>query len=244
MSLSRRLLSEALGTAALLAIVVGSGIMGAKLADGNIAVALLANSLATGFGLFVLISVFAPLSGAHFNPVVSGMALRQGAIEHRVFISYVLVQLVAAVLGVWLAHAMFGVPVLDVGTQQRSGLGQWTSEVVATAGLLLVIRGTANRPTEFVAAAVGAYIAAAYWFTASTSFANPAVTIARSLTSTFAGIRPFDVLGFIAAQIIGAVVAYAIADYLWPQLRPVAAADESAEPTPESDSPQQHASSI
>ena len=182
MRLSRRLLAEGLGTAALLAIVVGSGIMGANLADGNAAIALLANSLATGFGLFVLISIFGPLSGAHFNPVVSGMALRQGTIEHRVFMSYVLVQVIAAVVGVWLAHAMFGVPVLDVGTQQRNGLAQWTSEMVATAGLVFVIRGTANRRTEFVAAAVGAYIAAAYWFTASTSFANPAVTIARSLT--------------------------------------------------------------
>lgn len=219
MTLSRRLLSEGLGTAALLAIVVGSGIMGAKLSDGNTAIALLANSLATGFGLFVLISIFGPISGAHFNPLVSAMALLQGTIERRVFASYVIVQIIAAILGVWLAHAMFAVPFLQLGTQHRSGLGQWISEMVATAGLVLVIRGTADRRVEFVAAAIGAYIAAAYWFTASTSFANPAVTIARSLTSTFAGIAPFDSLGFIAAQFIGAAIAYAIAERLWPRVR-------------------------
>jgi len=215
--LARRLLAEAVGTAGLLAIVVGSGIMGAKLAGGNGAIALLANALATGFGLFVLISVFAPISGAHFNPLVSIIGLLDGGLDRRTLFAYVVVQLIAAVAGTWLAHAMFGLPLLDVGTQARSGASQWLSEIIATAGLVLAIQGSKKKSVEAVAAIVGAYIAAAYWFTASTSFANPAVTIARSLTSTFAGIAPGDAIGFIAAQLVGAASAYWLSRYLWPR---------------------------
>jgi glycerol uptake facilitator-like aquaporin len=193
--------------------------MGAKLADGNAAIALLANSLATGFGLFVLISIFGPVSGAHFNPLVSAIALIQGDIGHREFVAYVLVQFAGALMGVWLAHAMFSVPIFEIGSQHRGGLGQWFSEVIATAGLVLVIQGTHDRRVEVVGAVIGAYIAAAYWFTASTSFANPAVTLARSFTSTFAGISPFDMAGFVIAQTIGAAVAYVVARLLWPLLR-------------------------
>jgi glycerol uptake facilitator-like aquaporin len=216
MMLSRRLCAEALGTAALLAVVVGSGIMGARLAEGNAAIALLANSLATGFGLFVLISVFGPVSGAHFNPLVSAIALIRGDIGRGVFVAYLLVQFTGALVGVWLAHAMFSIPILDVGSHHRAGIGQWLSEFIATAGLVLVIQGTRDRKSEVIGAVVGAYIAAAYWFTASTSFANPAVTLARSFTSTFAGISPFGVAGFVIAQAMGAVVAYCFAQLLWP----------------------------
>jgi glycerol uptake facilitator-like aquaporin len=220
MMLSRPLCAEALGTAGLLAVVVGSGIMGAKLAEGNAAIALLANSLATGFGLFALISIFGSTSGAHFNPLVSAITLIRGDIGRGVFVGYLLVQFTGALVGVWLAHAMFSVPILDVGSQHRAGAGQWLSEFIATAGLVLVIEGTRDRRVEIVGAVVGAYIAAAYWFTASTSFANPAVTLARSFTSTFSGISPFDVAGFVIAQTMGAAVAYLVTRQLWPVAKP------------------------
>jgi glycerol uptake facilitator-like aquaporin len=205
--LPQRLLAEGLGTAALLAIVVGSGHMGETLAQGNSAVALLANSTATGLGLWVLIELFGPISGAHFNPAVSGALAWHGQMRWRDAAMYTLVQIGGAALGVIAAHVMFDLVPLEVGVKARAGAGQWFSEVVATAGLLLtILLGQRARPRA-VPALVGAYIASAYWFTASTSFANPAVTLARSLTATFAGIRPHDAPGFILAQFGGVVAA-------------------------------------
>jgi glycerol uptake facilitator-like aquaporin len=203
----QRVAAEALGTALLLAIVVGSGIMGQNLAAGNNAVALLANTIATGAGLFTLITVFGPISGAHFNPAVTLAMRLRGESSTPEVVAYTLVQLLAAIAGVLLAHAMFDLPLLQPGDHVRAGAAQWLSEGVATFGLLLtILLGSRHRPTA-VPALVGAYIFAAYWFTASTSFANPAVTIARSLTQTFAGIRPEDVPGFVLAQLAGALLA-------------------------------------
>lgn len=197
----RQAAAELLGTAALLAVVVGSGIMGERLAGGNAAIALLANALATGCGLYVLITILGPVSGAHFNPAVTLVAWLGGELPAAGGLAYIALQIVGAIGGVLLAHAMFDLPLLQVGTQVRTGAGQWLSEFVATLGLLATIRGfTRHAPTQ-VAAGVAAYITAAYWFTASTSFANPAVTVARSLTTTFAGITPSDAPGFIAAQL-------------------------------------------
>ena len=208
MSLARRLLAEALGTALLLAVVVGSGIMGETLSDGNAAIALLANSIATGAALYVLITLLAPISGAHFNPVVTAVFALRREIPWRDAAAYVAAQFASAIAGVVLAHAMFDLPLLDIGTKVRSGGAQWTSEIVATAGLLLtIVLGVRHRPAA-VPALVGAYITAAYWFTASTSFANPAVTLARGLTTTFAGIRPGDVGGFVVAQLAGLGIAW------------------------------------
>lgn len=201
--LPRVLFAEAIGTALLLATVVGSGIMGTKLAQGNAAVALLANAGATAAMLYVLIVVLGPVSGAHFNPAVT-LAMRfRGMLTTREAVAYVAVQVIAAVIGVALAHGMFDQALLQPGTHARSGIGQWLSEGVATFGLLLtILLGSAYRPAA-VPALVGAYIFAAYWFTGSTSFANPAVTLARSLTRSFAGIRPIDVPAFMASQLIG-----------------------------------------
>lgn len=217
MSNARIWMAEAVGTCALLAIVVGSGIMGAKLSAGNVAIALLANAFATGFGLFVLIAIFAPVSGAHFNPLVSVLALLDKTIDVSTFAGYMTAQIAAAIAGTWLAHAMFDVSVFEWGTQRRVGGAQLLSEMIATTGLVLTIRGSCGKRVEAVAAAVGAYIAAAYWFTASTSFANPAVTIARSLTTTFAGIAPVDVPMFLGAQCAGAALGYVLSRYLWPR---------------------------
>lgn len=196
-------LAELVGTAALLAVVVGSGIMAERLSPENAGVALLANALATGFGLYVLITVLGPISGAHFNPVVTLSAWIGGALGARAAAVHVAAQLVGAVLGVWLAHVMFDLPVLQASTKARVGLGQFVSEAVATAGLLVTIAGFLRHAPLQVPAAVGAYIAAAYWFTASTSFANPAVTVARSLSDTFAGIAPAHVPLFLLAQAAG-----------------------------------------
>ena len=207
-SLARRCAAEALGTALLLAAVVGSGIMGERLAGGNAAIVLLANSLATGFVLYVLIVLFADISGSHFNPLVSVVACVDRAITPRAALAYGGAQLVGAILGVTLAHAMFGLALVLPSARLRTGIGQWIAEDVATFGLILVIRGIAKRGVQPVAAAVAAYIAGAYWFTASTSFANPVVTIARALTDTFAGIRPADVAGFVAAQSAGAMLGW------------------------------------
>lgn len=208
--LSRRLLAEFVGTALLLAAVVGSGIMGDKLAGGNDAVALLANAAATAGALYVLIVLFAPISGAHFNPVVTLAMRLRGELGTRDAVGYVMAQVLAAVAGVLLAHAMFGLPLLQSGTHVRSGPPQWGSEAVATFGLLLTILvGARHRPAA-LPALVASYIFAAYWFTASTSFANPAVTVARALTDTFAGIRPADTPGFILAQLAGMGVALAV----------------------------------
>jgi glycerol uptake facilitator-like aquaporin len=215
--LSRRLLAEFLGTALLLACVVGSGIMGVQLAQGNAAIALLANAAATAGALYVLIVLFGPISGAHFNPAVT-LAMRwRGELSTRDALAYIAVQLVAAIAGVLLAHAMFALPLLQPGTHVRAGAAQWLSEAVATFGLLLtIVLGVRHRPTA-VPALVASYIFAAYWFTASTSFANPAVTLARSLTQTFAGIRPDDVLGFVIAQLLGMVMAMATCNLLAPR---------------------------
>jgi len=200
------LLAEAFGTAVLLAVVVGSGIMGERLAAGNAAVALLANSIATGAGLFVLIGTLAPVSGAHFNPAVSLVMRMRGELSNARLAYFIVAQLAGAVLGVWIAHAMFDLPVLQTGVKVRSGSGQWLSEAVATGGLLATILLGVRANARAVPALVACYITAAYWFTASTSFANPAVTIARALTDTFAGIRPADVPGFIAAQLGAALL--------------------------------------
>jgi len=202
-----RLLAEGLGTALLLATVVGSGIMGERLANGNAAVALLANALATGAMLFVLISLFAPLSGAHFNPAVTLVEWMNRSLGTKAALAYVGVQIAGAFLGVVIAHAMFDLPVLFASTHVRTGAAQWWSEFVATFGLVLTIllgnRFTPQRTTMLVAC----YISAAYWFTASTSFANPVVTMARAATDTFSGIRPADVLQFVLAQLAGAIAA-------------------------------------
>ena len=213
-SLARALFAEALGTCVLLATVVGSGIMGVALSAGNDGVALLANSGATAAVLYVLIVVLGPLSGAHFNPAVTLAMRLRGAIDTRTAAAFVCVQVIAAILGVLLAHAMLDLPLLQSGTRLRTGGGQWLSEGVATFGLLLTILLGVRRVPAQVPALVASYIFAAYWFTASTSFANPAVTLARSLTQTFAGIRPEDVAGFATAQIVGMLCAVALAPCL------------------------------
>ena len=204
MTLTRRVASEALGTAALLVAVVGSGIMGERLASGNVAIALLANAIATGAALAVLILSFGGISGAHFNPAVTAAAASRGELSWRDAIAYVGAQLTGAFAGVMCAHVMFSEPLLAWSTHARSGPAQAFSEVVATFGLLMVIFSVAKRRPEAIPWAVGAYITAAYWFTSSTSFANPAVTLARATTNTFAGIRPDDVPMFLLAQIAGA----------------------------------------
>jgi glycerol uptake facilitator-like aquaporin len=210
------------GTALLLATVVGSGIMGERLAGGNVAIALLANTLATGAALAALILAFGPVSGAHFNPAVTIADAWQGGVLWRTVPGYVVGQVVGAVLGVLAAHAMFGLPLLMISTHQRSGASQVFSEFVATFGLLSVIWGCSRRRPSTVPFAVAAYIVAAYWFTASTSFANPAVTIARAFTNTFAGIRPSDVPGFLLGQGAGAAVATLLFRWLVPALPEVA----------------------
>ena len=212
--LLRRATAEAVGTALLLAAVVGSGIMGERLAAGNVAIALLANSVATGAALVALILTFAPLSGAHFNPAVSMMSASQGELTARELAAYILAQLLGAFAGVACADAMFGEPVFAWSHHARSGFPQLLSEAVATFGLLSVIVSCARHRAHAVPFAVGAYIAAAYWFTASTSFANPAVTLARMATDTFAGIRPQDVFPFLAAQAIGASAAVVLFRWL------------------------------
>ena len=215
---TRRLVAEGVGTAMLLAAVVGSGIMGERLAAGNVAIALLANTLATGAALVALILAFGSISGAHFNPAVTVMDAAQGGLPWRCVPGYVCAQVAGAVIGVWAAHAMFGERILMLSSQVRSGPSQLLSEFVATFGLLAVIWGCSRRRSDAVAFAVAAYITAAYWFTASTSFANPAVTFARSLTDTFAGIRPTDVPGFVVAQFMGAMAATLMFRWLLPTL--------------------------
>jgi glycerol uptake facilitator-like aquaporin len=204
----RAILAEALGSLLLFATVIGSGIMAERLAGGNAAVALLGNTLATGAILFVLVTMLAPVSGAHMNPAVTLVMRLRGQIRTDTAIVYAVAQLVGGILGVWLAHVMFDVPILQLSTKIRSGPGQWAGEGVATFGLILTICGTARMRPDHVPASVALYIAAAYWFTSSTSFANPAITIARALSDSFAGIAPACVPGFIAAQIAGAVAAH------------------------------------
>lgn len=213
MSLSKQLAAEFVGTALLLATVVGSGIMGERLAGGNIAIALLANAIATGAVLYALIVTFGSISGAHFNPLVTLSQVWLGKLTWKTASAYIATQVVAALIGVAIAHGMFELPVILPSHHIRGGPSQLFSEVVATFGLLLVILNCAHYKPDTIPAAVGLYITAAYWFTASTSFANPAVTIARSMTDTFSGIRPLDAPGFIAAQCVGAVLA--IYFYRW-----------------------------
>jgi len=218
-SFARRLVSEAVGTALLLATVVGSGIMGERLSGGNVAVALLANSLATGAMLVALILTFGSISGAHFNPAVTLADAWQRGIAWRRVPAYITAQIIGAFTGVASAHLMFGEPIFAASRHVRSGLSQMFSEFVATFGLLAVIWGCARLRSSVVPFAVGAYITGAYWFTSSTSFANPAVTLARSMTDTFSGIRSNDVPGFIVAQLAGAMAATALFAWLIPPLR-------------------------
>ena len=207
MSAVQKIFAEAMGTALLLAIVIGSGIMGERLAGGNVAVALMVNTLSTVGGLYVLIEMFGPISGAHFNPAVSLVMAWRKEMPRSLLAYYILAQLGGAVLGAWLAHAMFDLSILQFSTRLRSGMGQWIAEVVATAGLLLVIL---RAPTARVAAMVSAYIGSAYFFTASTSVANPAAAFGRMFSESFAGIAPASVPAFIAAQLLGAAWAIAI----------------------------------
>jgi glycerol uptake facilitator-like aquaporin len=211
----RRIAAEGLGTAFLLATVVGSGIMAAKLAGGNDALALLCNTLPTGAILTVLILTFGPLSGAHFNPAVSLAFALRGELPWPEAAAYIAAQVVGGIIGVWVAHLMFELPVWQVSLHSRTGVGQWLAEFVATFGLLLTILGCLARNSAAIPYAVGLYITAAYWFTASTSFANPAVTIARSISDTFAGIAPGGVVAFIAAQFAGMLVAVLLARWFW-----------------------------
>jgi glycerol uptake facilitator-like aquaporin len=202
--LARRLAAEGLGAFFLFACVIGSGIMAERLSAGNDAVALLGNTLATGAILFVLITMLGPISGAHMNPAVSLVAASRGELRWGDAAAYVLVQLAFGILGAWAAHLMFDLPTLQLSVRARTGLGQWTGEFIATFGLILTILGTVKFRREWVPASVALYIIAAYWFTSSTSFANPAITVARSLSDTFAGIAPRDVPFFVAAQLLGA----------------------------------------
>lgn len=210
-SLRKALLAEAIGTMLLLAIVIGSGIMAERLSAGNTAAALLANTAATVGGLYILIEVFGPVSGAHFNPVVSMVMALRGELPANRAVAYVIVQLWAAMAGAVLAHAMFDLPLQQVSSKLRTGQGQWIAEAVATAGLLLVIL---RAPAGKASAMVAAYIGAAYWFTASTSFANPAAVVGRMVSDTFAGIAPVSAPAFIAAQVIGGLIGWGIANSL------------------------------
>lgn len=211
---TRKYVAEFIGTAFLLATVVGSGIMAEQLAGGNVAIALLGNTIPTGAILVVLITMFGPISGAHFNPAVTLVFKLRGDITTRDSLIYVLMQILGGVLGVWAAHLMFDLDVLQASQKIRAGGAQWFSEGVATFGLVITILFTLKARESAVAMAVGLYITAAYWFTASTSFANPAVTIARSLSDTFAGIRPADAPYFILAQILFAVLAWAFCNWM------------------------------
>lgn len=226
MSLAHRATAEAVGTALLLAAVVGSGIMGERLAGGNVALALLANAFATGAALVALIHTFGPVSGAHFNPVVTLAFAVRNALSWKQAGGYLVAQLAGAFAGVAVAHLMFGEAVFSASGHARSGPGQWLSEAIATFGLLAIVLGCVRHRPAAVPYSVGAYIAAAYWFTASTAFANPAVTLARAASDTFAGIRPADAPGFVLAQLVGAAVAI----LLWRWLDPCDAAENRPDP--------------
>lgn len=211
----RSALSELVGTMLLVATVVGSGIMGDRLAAGNVAVALLANTFATVCVLYVLITMLGPVSGAHFNPAVTALTVARGGLDPKPALVRVAAQLAGGCLGTWLAHAMFGLTILQLSTHVRTGPPQWLAEAVATFGLVLTIEGVSKARAEAVPIAVAGWIGAAYWFTASTSFANPAVTVARMLSDTFAGIRPIDAPGFILAQLFGATLGAVVSSQLF-----------------------------
>ena len=206
--MTRKLISEAIGSFFLFATVIGSGVMGDSLSGGNVAVALLGNTMATGAMLFVLITMLGPISGAHFNPAVSLVMRLRGELSTAGLAAYTLAQIGGGVLGVWAAHVMFAMPVVQFSHHARTGTGQWLGEFIATFGLLLTILGTIKSRPQWVPVSVALYITAAYWFTSSTSFANPAITIARSLSDTFAGIAPVDIPGFVVAQLAGALAAH------------------------------------
>lgn len=214
--LGRRIAAEGVGAFFLFACVIGSGIMAQALSGGNDGVALLANTIATGAMLFVLITMLGPISGAHFNPAVTLVFTLRRELPWFDAGAYVAAQLAFGVLGAWVAHLMFDLPTLQLSVKARTGLGQWVGEFVATFGLVMTILGTVKHKPQAVAASVGLYITAAYWFTSSTSFANPAITVARSLSDTFAGIAPHDVPMFIAAQLVGAVSATIVGSALFP----------------------------
>ena len=232
-SRSRAIVAEAIGTALLVATVIGSGIMAERLANGNVALALLGNTLSTGCMLVVLVLTLGPISGAHLNPAVSLVCAALRTLSVGRLASYVVAQLVGAVAGVLLAHAMFGEPLLQTSTHIRSGPSQWLSEVVATFGLVGTILGVARSRPHAVAYAVGLYIAGAYWFTASTSFANPAVTLARSLSDSFAGIAPASVAGFVGAELAGAALALLL--FRWLLASPTVATQKQSAGSPESE---------
>jgi len=214
-SLRRRIAAEGIGSFLLFACVIGSGIMAERLSGGNQAIALLGNTLATGAILFVLIAMLGPISGAHMNPAVSLVAACRRELRPGDMLAYILAQSLFGVLGAWAAHLMFGLPLLELSTKPRGGFGQWAGEAIATFGLILTILGTVRFRREWVPASVALFITAAYWFTSSTSFANPAITVARSLTNSFAGIAPSDVPLFISAQLLGAGLGAVVARFLF-----------------------------
>lgn len=214
---TRRLVAEGLGSFFLFATVIGSGIMAETLAGGNVAVALLGNTMATAAMLFVLITMLGPISGAHFNPAVSFVMALRRELAWLDVLPYTLVQIGFGILGAWAAHVMFDLPILQMAVKARTGIGQWTGEAIATFGLILTIIGTARHRPEWIPASVALYIAAAYWFTSSTSFANPAITIARSMTNSFSGIAPADAPMFIGAQLLGALFAAKVGSLLFAQ---------------------------
>jgi glycerol uptake facilitator-like aquaporin len=213
--MKRALAAEGIGSFFLFATVIGSGIMAERLAGGNVAVALLGNTMATAAMLFVLITMLGPISGAHFNPAVSFVMALRRELAWRDVLPYIFVQVGFGVLGAWAAHLMFDVPILQVSSHARNGIGQWTAEAIATFGLILTIIGTARHRPQWIPASVALYIMAAYWFTSSTSFANPAITVARSLTNSFSGIAPADAPMFIVAQLIGATAAMVLSPLLF-----------------------------
>jgi glycerol uptake facilitator-like aquaporin len=232
-SLGRRLAAEALGSFFLFASVIGSGIMAEALAGGNVAVALLGNTLATGAMLFVLIAMLGPISGAHFNPAVTLVMAARRDLPWRDVVPYIAAQLIGGLLGAWAAHLMFDLPILQASMKARTGIGQWTGEAVATFGLILTILGTVRYRPGWVPASVALYISSAYWFTSSTSFANPAITVVRSLSNSFAGIAPGDVPAFILAQLAGACLGAVVAHFLFgrvsePQAEPRTRPDHQA----------------
>jgi glycerol uptake facilitator-like aquaporin len=214
----RAVFAEGLGSLLLFATVIGSGIMAETLCGGNVALALLANTLATGAILFVLITMLGPISGAHLNPAVTLVMTLRRQVGPGMAGAYVAAQMAGGLCGVWIAHLMFGLPILQVSEKVRTGTGQWAGETVATFGLVLTILGTVRTRPSQVPASVALYIVAAYWFTSSTSFANPAITVARSLSASFAGIAPASVPGFVVAQMAGALAAHGVAGFLFPEI--------------------------